>query len=329
MSSSVNVLVPSYNHAPFVERTLRSIFAQTLPPKKLIVIDDGSKDESAEIIRRVLRDCPFENEFISRRNRGLSATLNEGFALSKGKYFAYLGSDDLWFPQFLEERIKLLESRPNAVLAFGHAFLIDENERIIDSTENWTSFADGDMLPFLLRGQVFSSPSVVYRRRALERHRWNENSVLEDYELYLKLCADRESEFARDERVLCAWRQHGWNVSGDFPLMLREWIAAQNRTADKFDLSRAELDKIQTELKFQSVADYVRHGHRREALSLFFNNLSGARSPVQIGKMLFRLTIPQALFQWNRRRKRQRAIEKYGNLKEIFNHKDTKDTKEN
>lgn len=309
---SVSVLVPSYNHAPFVERTLRSIFAQTFPPKKLIVIDDGSKDESAEIIRRVLRECPFENEFIARENRGLSATLNEGFAKTGSEFFAYLGSDDLWFPNFLEERIRLLSRRPDAVLAFGHAFLIDENEQIIDSTANWTSFADGDMLPFLLRGQIFSSPSVVYRRSALEKYEWNENSVLEDYELYLKLCAD--GEFARDERILCAWRQHGWNVSGDFPLMLSEWIAAQNLTARNLNLSRADLDKIQTELKFQSIADYVRHGHRREAINLFFNNLSGAKSAAQIGKMLFRLAVPQKIFQWNRKRKRQKAIEKYGKL---------------
>ena len=309
---SVSVLVPSYNHAPFVERTLRSIFRQTLAPKKLIVIDDGSKDESAEIIRRVLRDCPFENQFIERENRGLSATLNQGFAFTDSEYFAYLGSDDLWFPRFLEERIGLLEKRERAALAFGHAFLIDERDFVIDSTGNWTSFADGDMLPFLLRGQIFSSPSVVYRRKFLEKYRWNENSVLEDYELYLKLCAD--GEFALDARVLCAWRQHGWNVSGDFPLMLSEWLAAQNRTADKLKISRAELDKIQTELKFQSVADYVRHGHKREAINLFFNNLSGAKSAGQIGKMLFRLAAPQKVFQWNRRRKRRKAIEKYGKL---------------
>ncbi len=310
--SAVSVLVPSYNHAPFVERTLRSIFAQTLKPKKLIVIDDGSKDESAAIIRRVLGECPFENEFIARENRGLSATLNEGFGRAEGEFFAYLGSDDLWFPNFLEERIRLLESRPDAVLAFGHAFLIDENDRIIDSTAEWTSFADGDVLPFLLRGQIFSSPSVVYRHRALEKYKWNENSVLEDYELYLKLCA--EGEFARGEPILCAWRQHGWNVSGDFPLMLSEWLAAQDRAARHLNLSRAELDVIQTELKFQSVADYVRNGHRREAISLFFDNLSGARSAAQIGKMLFRLAVPQTLFQWNRRRKRRQAIERYGKL---------------
>jgi alpha-1,3-rhamnosyltransferase len=309
---SVTVLVPSYNHAPFVERTLRSIFRQTCVPKKLIVIDDGSKDESEEIIRRALRECPFENQFIKRENRGLSATLNEGFALTDSEYFAYLGSDDLWFPQFLEERTELLEKRENAALAFGHAFLIDENDFVIDSTANWTSFADGDMLPYLLRGQIFSSPSVVYRRKFLEKYRWNENSVLEDYELYLNLCAD--GEFALDARVLCAWRQHGWNVSGDFPLMLSEWLAAQNRTADKLKISRAELDKIQTELRFQSVADYVRHGHRSEAASLFFKNLRGAKSARQIGKMLFRLAVPQTLFQWNRKRKRRKAIEQYGKL---------------
>ena len=78
----------------------------------MIVIDDGSKDESVEIIKRVLQDCPFENEFISRENRGLCATLNEGFAKTSGEYFAYLGSDDLWLPEFLAESIELLEKRP-------------------------------------------------------------------------------------------------------------------------------------------------------------------------------------------------------------------------
>jgi hypothetical protein len=69
-------------------------------------------------------------------------------------------------------------------------------------------------------------------------------------------------------------------------------------------------------LKFQSTADYVRHGRRREAMSLFFNNLRGAKSGAQIAKMLFRLAVPQTLFQWNRKRKRRRAIEKYGKLNE-------------
>lgn len=309
---TVSVLVPSYNHAPFVERTLRSIFAQTRAPEKLIVIDDGSKDESAQVIERTLRDCPFPFEFTRRENRGLSATLNEGFAKTAGEFFAYLGSDDVWAPAFLERRIELLQKRSGAVLAFGHAFLIDETDAIIDSTDNWAEFADGDMLPLLLGGVVFASSSVVYRRAALEKHGWNEDSILEDYELYLKLCSD--GEFAFDSRILSAWRQHDWNTSADFSAMLDEWLAAQNRTARRLNISDEELKRIQSKLKFKTVLDFIRHGRRSEAVRLLRENLDGAESAAQIARTIFRLSVPQTLFQWNRRRKKINAMKKYGRL---------------
>src|SRR3712207_5703987 len=121
MPSDVFVLVPSYNHAPFIEKCLRSIIEQTAEPRKLLVIDDGSTDGSAEIIQRVLHDCRFECELIVRENRGLCRTLNEGLARSDGKYFAYLGSDDYWLPDFLKARVELLEQRSRAVLAYGNA----------------------------------------------------------------------------------------------------------------------------------------------------------------------------------------------------------------
>ncbi len=306
------VFVPSYNHAPFVEKCLRSIINQTLTPKKLLVIDDGSKDDSPLVIEKILRDCPFPAELITRENRGLCATLNEGFARADGEFFAYLGSDDVWFPQFLKKRRALLRVRPNAALAFGHGFLIDESDRIIDRTDAWTNFADGAVLPMLLRGQIFPSASVVYRHSALAKESWNEASPLEDYELYLKLAAN--DEFAFDPEILCAWRQHGANVSGDFPLMLREWLAAQNRAAQRLKLSRAELDRIQNELKFDAVLSYIRHGRRLEGFKLFRENLRGARSSSQIVKTLFRFAVPAPLFNWNLRRKRRRTIKTHGKL---------------
>ncbi len=310
--SEITVVVPSYNHVPFVERTLRSIFAQSHQPKKLIVIDDGSKDESAVLIGRVLSECPFPSELIVRENRGLCATLNEGFAMADSEYFAYLGSDDLWKSTMLAEQIALLESRPDAVLAFGHAYLIDDDDNIIDSTATWTGFADGNMLPMLLKGQIFSSPGVVYRRSALAKHRWNEGSILEDYELYLKLAV--EGEFARNTNIICGWRQHASNVSSDIPKMLAEWIAAQDRVADVLPFSREELDDMQTELKFDSVASFVRGGYKSEAIKLFTENISGAKSISQIVKMLARLAVPRFLFEANRNRKRRKSIVTYGKM---------------
>ena len=118
----------------------------------------------------------------------------------RGDYFAYLGSDDLWLPDFLKARVGLLESRPDAVLAYGHAYFIDEENHIVDSTADWARYADGDAREMLLQTTAPMSPTVLYRRDALEQQRWNEASKLEDYDLYLRLSA--EGPFAFDPQSL-------------------------------------------------------------------------------------------------------------------------------
>lgn len=312
----VNVLIPSFNHAKFIESALRSVFYQTLAPSKLLVIDDGSTDESRIIIEKVLQDCPFQASFIRRENRGLTRTLNEGFAmLADSDFFAYLGSDDVWFPEFLERRVSLLVKNPEASLVFGHVFIIDEEDNIIDSTADWFDFDSDKMLDHLLRGEIFSSPSVVYRTEYLKKHGWNEDAILEDYELYLKLAL--ESNFVFDPTILSAWRQHDQNTSRNFPKMMQEWFHAQDRVLRGI-FSCEELTKIQKRLRFKSVADLVRFGYKIEAFKLFFENISGAENFRQVLNMALRLTIPQKLFQANRRRKMRSKIRKYGNLADLL-----------
>ena len=313
----VFVVVPSYNHAAFVEKCLRSIIGQTLRPMKLVVIDDGSEDGSPEIIGRVLNECPFPSELIVRENRGLCATLNQAFGESRGEYFAYLGSDDIWLPEFLDEQTKLLTERTNAVLAFSHAYLIDENDNIVGSTAEWTDFADGDLLPLLMQGVVFSSPGVLYRRSALEKFSWNEGSRLEDYEMYLRLAVD--NDFARNRKVLCGWRQHGENASSRLPAMFGEILATQARIAPEFGVDSDELARIQRQMKFAAVENFVRHGFRSEAVRLFVDNIGGAESASHIAKTALKLSVPQTLFQWNRRRKRGAAANRLGKIDQFLN----------
>ncbi len=307
----VTVLVPSYNHAVFVERTLRSIFRQTLRPKLLIVIDDGSVDESVDVIRRVLNDCPFEHLFIHRENRGLCATLNEALLLADGEYFAYISSDDIWLPEFLESRSALLDRRHDAVLAYGHSFLIDEQDRIFDSTANWSDYADGRATPMLLHPIIPASASVLYRRDMLETFRWNESSILEDYELYLRL--SNAGEFALDDKVLSAWRIHERNTSADFPRMVDEWLAAQKRVADEIGVGKEELARIQKSVQFNCISSYIRYGHKATAAKLLWENAAGA--PLRTSaELLFRLMIPAPLLKWRRRIVKERMIAKYGRL---------------
>lgn len=314
--NAVFVAVPSYNHERFVEECLRSIFRQTLPPAKLLVIDDGSRDDSVAVIERVLKDAPFSAEFISRENRGLSATLNEAVSYADRKYFAYIGSDDIWLPNFLEAQVRLLEERENAALAFSHVFVIDENGDIFDRTDNWTAFADGNMLPTLMTGGIFSSPGVVYRRDVLGEKPWNEDSKLEDYELYLRLAA--QHEFARNEQVLAAWRQHGRNTSDDFGLMVDEWLAAQERSRGLLPFSDEEIAEFQTKLRYAAARHFNRTGNRGRAAKAMWANRKGATSLAEQALDAVRIAAPRRLFNAQRARRRASARSRYGNIRELL-----------
>ncbi len=309
---SVAVVVPSYNHAPFIEATLRSIKKQTLPPAMLLVIDDGSRDDSPAIIERVLGDCPFPCEFIARENRGLSATLNQGLAQTHGDYLAYLGSDDLWLSDFIETRLAQLESRPEAVVAYGHSYYIDDENRIIDSTADWANYHDGDVRQMLLKTIAPMSPTVVYRRQALEREGWNEDSRLEDYDLYLRL--SELGEFAFDPRILSAWRRHGSNVSWDQALMLDEQLKALRTAALRFGFTEKQVETLQTSTRFNRAEDFLRLGQKSQAWRLMTRNLRGATSPRATARMLLRLLIPNSFMRGRARVRQQHAHERYGKI---------------
>jgi alpha-1,3-rhamnosyltransferase len=280
---TVSVLIPSYNHAPFIERTLRSVFRQTLPPDKLMVIDDG-----------------------------LCATLNQGLSLSDSKYFTYIGSDDVWLPRFLESRVKMLDSRPNACLTYGHAYLIDEQDQIIDLTENWSDYSDANALEMLLYPIIPTSASIVYRSEILKKYQWNKDAKLEDYELYLRLAA--KYEFALGESNLSAWRMHGYNTSSDFPVMFDEWIAAQKNLAAEIGLSDEQLAQLHAKLKFRTVKDFIRRGEKGLAWNFFKSNLNGAESNVEIGKTFLRFLVPQSVFNFSRKLKTNKTIATAGKL---------------
>ena len=305
--------MPSYNHATFVAAALRSVLAQTHAPARLLVIDDGSGDGSPRIIEDVLKECPFPCELIARENRGLCATLNEGLAKTEGAYFAYLGSDDLWLPGFLEARVSLLGERPRAVLAYGHAYIINERGTVRDCTLNWAHYADGDARAMLLE-EIFApmSPSVVYRRGALERHGWNERARLEDYELYLKLSAD--GDFSFDPRVLSAWRSHGKNTSGDYVWMIEARLEAQRNASAHLGLSPAQLERYQRAVNFTSAEDLLRLGNKRAALKYLRRGLSAESSPAALGRFALRLITPYYLVRLRNTLRRSRAARRHGSL---------------
>jgi alpha-1,3-rhamnosyltransferase len=312
-AARVSVVVPSYNHAPFVGAALRSVFAQTRPPAQLLVIDDGSRDDSPHVIEDVLKDCPFPCELIARENRGLCATLNEGLAKTEGRYFAYLGSDDLWLSGFLAARVALLEARARAVLAYGHAYLVDAQGEVVDCTLDWASYTDGDARAMLLEETYAPmSPTVLHRRECVERHGWNERARLEDYELYLRLSAD--GEFAFDPRVLSAWRRHETNTSGDFVWMIEARLEAQRAAAPHLGLTTTQLERYQRALNFAGAEDLLRLGDKRAAFRYLRRGLGGALDAAALARVALRFLTPYSLVQRRKRLKQASAASRYAGV---------------
>lgn len=131
---TVSVIIPAYNAATFIGRTLASLRAQTFRDFEAIVVDDGSNDATAEIVQAVAeRDPRFR--LIRQANTGVAGARNRALGEARGRYVANLDSDDLWRPQFLERTLAALdEAGPGAVFAFARTQWIDEHDRLLPGT---------------------------------------------------------------------------------------------------------------------------------------------------------------------------------------------------
>jgi len=261
----VSVCVPSYNHARFIQPCIESIFAQTYQNIQLIIIDDGSTDNSPEIIEKTLKNCPFESKLTIRSNKGLVRTLHEGLEMARGDYFAVLASDDMWLPGFLEHRVNQLQNRPNAVLAYGHCYLIDENNKIFTSTADWAEYEDGDARNMLLtKKNGLFAPTVLYRKSALEKQKWNPDIFGEDYELYLRLTL--LGEFAFESSIFSAYRIHSTNTSRDTEALISTKMHAFELNAESLGLTAKELKDIKLRLNWETSERYFSSGQRLKAI---------------------------------------------------------------
>ena len=122
-----SVIIPLYNKAPYVAKAIHSVLAQTFTDYELVIVDDGSKDESAEIAAKAIEGRP-NCRLIRQKNAGVSMARNNGVAASQGEYLCFLDADDWWEPTFLEEMAKLIEEFPEAGIYGTNYTIVNETK---------------------------------------------------------------------------------------------------------------------------------------------------------------------------------------------------------
>lgn len=190
----VTVVVPCYNHERFVQECIQSIIDQQYRNIELIIIDDGSKDDSVRKIQELLPACQsrFERvEFRARPNKGLSATLNEALELTQGKYFSPIASDDILYPDKLTKQVAFLENDHECLAVFGGMEIIDECSARIGVWNKYKCKKKYHFDDIFLRNDFTPAPSVLLRTEKInDVGRYNNNYLIEDIYMWLKLLKD-------------------------------------------------------------------------------------------------------------------------------------------
>lgn len=124
----VSIVTPSYNQAPYLEATIRSVLEQDYDQIEYIIVDGGSTDGSREIIERYSDRLAW---WVSEKDRGQTEAINKGFARAKGDVLAWLNSDDTYQPGAIREAVEYLKAHSEAGMVYGDCNYIDENGRVI------------------------------------------------------------------------------------------------------------------------------------------------------------------------------------------------------
>lgn len=137
-TSLVSVIIPSYNHAKYVQETIKSVINQTYQNIELIIIDDGSKDNTLQKTQDLKDICKkrFARVIMqTQQNQGTSITLNKAVALCEGKYIAVIASDDIYMPTCIEEQVKVMEQDQNIVQTLPDNIAIDSEGKTFKGFE--------------------------------------------------------------------------------------------------------------------------------------------------------------------------------------------------
>ena len=254
----VSVIIPTYNRAEYLSQALKSVFDQSLSPFEVIVIDDGSTDNTPEVVRAFE---PGIRYFRHDHNRGVSAARNLGLEVARGEVIAWLDADDLWEPDFLGTIIPMLETVEGLDGVYTGLVRIDADGNLLPQASQ-TVVSPPDLYSVLIEDCFIQISTFVARKRCFERvgNFDTQFDICEDYDMFLRLATTftiagvptplvryrvHEHNTVKDTAAFCQFRlalaqKHFGKLEGD----ARTW-SVERRCAHAYAFRSVALKCIQ------------------------------------------------------------------------------------
>ena len=224
----VSVIMPVYNGERYISEAIESVLSQTYQNLELIIVNDGSTDNSKTAIESYLQDPRIR--YFEQPNAGVAAARNTAIKESQGKLIGFLDQDDFWYINKLKIQIEYLERHKNISLVYSDYEVIDE---INNKIENASDKADYDLskcdfVSLFIKNKIGILTVLTYKRCILSSGQFNQNlKGTDDYELWMKIAL--QYKLAYQPEVLAAYRSHGYNTSNDkLKMLIFESMALDN-----------------------------------------------------------------------------------------------------
>lgn len=244
----VSVIIPDYNGEKYIAEAIESALGQTYRNFEIIVVNDGSADNSYEKIKPYLPSV----KYIFQENQGVAAARNTGIKHSSGELIAFLDQDDLWLPEKLELQVDYLLRNPDVGLVHSNMSYIDEQGEPIEPDFDFPSCIAGRCFGELFTKNRIAILTVLLRKDCLNKMGlFNiQFSGVDDYDLLLRV--SRYYPVGHIDRFLASYRLHGSNTS-------RDWLAITLTRLRIIESLLETYPEIRSELGKKTVSDRLFH----------------------------------------------------------------------
>jgi glycosyltransferase involved in cell wall biosynthesis len=206
--SLVSTIIPVYNRAVFLRQAVESVLNQTYRPIEVILVDDGSTDDTAYAISEIVTLFPSEVRSVRITNRGPGGAREQGRILAKGKFIQYLDSDDELLPCKFELQVKALRENPDCGVAYGKTRLIDQNGNVLKAPFKSSGIAMDYLFPALLVDRWWNTMTPLYRREVCDAvGPWPPMWMAEDW-LYDARVGARKTKLVFCDEFVADYRTH-------------------------------------------------------------------------------------------------------------------------
>lgn len=295
---TVSIVMCAYNAAPFIADTLRSVMAQTFQDFEVIVVNDGSTDNTEDVIAS-FPSAAQQLIYLKQENKGPAAARNTGLQKARGRYVAILDSDDIWMPTYLETMVSLMQSNPTVDLYYPNAIFFGGTHLDGLIYQEFRPSSEPVTLEKFLKRECHVFISCIFKREILDQVGLFDERLRgsEDFDLWLRML-QHGYQFAFTREILVQYRAQPNSLSAGSAGFLQQVIAALRKfqssaqaTSDQKQLAEVVIEELAVDrdllLSKQEIAAHDFEQARRHLMNVLRVRPSLKLKLVAVGLILF------------------------------------------